>query len=85
MVKSRYNIVKCSSDKPCNRCASIADQIVVDRGVHCTLYCSACGCYVKHASIDDKRHFYVAGVKVEDGTPLKVCQLYIDSEKIINR
>lgn len=78
---SRYNVAKCVFDKNCPKCSSIADPIVVNRGKHHTLYCSACGSYVKHASIDDKRHFYATRVSVEDMTPLKVCSLYIESEK----
>ena len=78
---SRYNIAKCCTEKVCPKCNIIADAIVVDRGHHHTLYCSKCGSYIKHASEDDRRHTYVAHVKVEDGTPMKVCMLYVESEK----
>ena len=78
---SRYTIAKCCHDKTCPKCSSIADAIVVNRSVHYTLYCSNCGAYIKHASEEDKRHTYLARVKVEDLTPMKVAMLYVDSEK----
>lgn len=81
MGRSRYNIAKCNLGKACKKCSSIADPIAVNRGVHYTLYCSSCGAYIKHASVEDKRNFYVTNVKVEDLTPTMVCMLYVESEK----
>ena len=78
---NRYNIAKCTLGKTCPKCSSIADPIVVNRSTHHTLYCSTCGSYIKHASVEDKRNFYVDRVKVEDKTPVKVCTLYIESER----
>lgn len=78
---SRYNIAKCCIEKSCGKCNSIGDAIVVNRGTHHTLYCAKCGAYIKHASIEDKRHMYLANVKVEDLTPMKVCMLYVESSK----
>ena len=82
---SRYNIARCSLGKSCNKCTAIIDPIVVNRGAHYTLYCAKCGAYIKHASSDDKKHFYVSHVKVDDGTPMKVCMLYIESVKTMFR
>lgn len=78
---SRYNIAKCCVEKTCPKCGSIADAIVVNRGTHHTLYCANCGSYIKHASVDDKHHIYLAKAKVQDNTPVKVCMLYVESEK----
>lgn len=78
---SRYNIAKCCTEKSCSKCGSIDDAIVVNKGTHHTLYCNKCGAYIKHASVDDKRHIYLAHVKVEDCTPIKVCTLYVESSK----
>lgn len=78
---SRYNIAKCCVEKSCPKCKSIGDAIVVNRGTHYTLYCEKCGSYIKHASVTDKRYIYLAHVKVEDETPIKVCMLYIESSR----
>lgn len=80
-TKSRYNIAKCGLGRACQKCASIDDPIVVNRGKHYTLYCASCGAYIKHASVEDKRNMYVKHVKVEDLTPVNVCMLYVESEK----
>lgn len=77
----RYNIAKCCIEKTCPRCFNMGDAIVINKGPHYTLYCEKCGAYIKHASVEDKRHIYVANVKVEDGTPMKVAMHYIESEK----
>lgn len=82
---SRYNIAICGLNRPCPKCTSIAHPIAVNRGTHYALYCSTCGAYVKHASVEDKRHFYVHRVTVEDKTPVKVCTLYIESERTMIR
>lgn len=77
----RYRIAKCSSERPCPKCHSISDPIVVNRGTHYTLYCSQCGAYIKHASVEDKRHMYATKAIVKDGTPIKVCMLWDESER----
>lgn len=78
---SRYVIAKCGLGKSCKKCGSIDDPIVVNKGPHYTLYCASCGSYFKHASVEDKNNMYVKHVKVEDLTPVKVCMLYVDSQK----
>lgn len=79
--KSYYRIAKCCTEKSCVKCNSIGDAIVVNRGPHYTLYCDKCGAYIKHASVEDKKHIYLARVKLEDLTPMKVCMLYVESSK----
>ena len=81
----RYKIAKCSIEKSCPKCSTMSDPIVVNRNIHYTMYCSKCGAYIKHASIEDKRYFYGTSVFVNDETPVKVCMLYIDSEKTMVR
>lgn len=74
-----YNIAKCCTEKICPKCSYISDAIVVNRGAHYNLYCSKCGAYIKHASENDKRHTYLARVKIEEFTPIKVAMLYEES------
>ena len=78
---SYYSIAKCCIEKSCPKCQCIADAIVVDKGPHQTLYCAKCGAYIKHANPDDKKHTYVTKVQIKDGTPIKVCELYVESQK----
>lgn len=82
---SYYSIAKCCIEKSCPKCQSIADPIVVDKGPHQTLYCEKCGAYIKHASVDDKKHMYVTKVQIKDETPVKVCMCYVESEKTMIR
>lgn len=82
---SRYNIAKCSINITCKKCSSIANPIVVNRGTHSSLYCAECGAYIKHASAEEKKYIYVNHVKVEDGTPMKVYSLYIESSNTMFR
>lgn len=79
--RSHYNVAKCCAEKSCPKCSSIGGAIVVNKGPHYTLYCAECGAYIKHASIDDKRHIYLANIEIEDSTPTKVCMLYVESHK----
>lgn len=76
---SRKKIARCSLFRACNKCTTIANPIVVNRGPHYTLYCAKCGAYIKHASLEDKKHFYVSYMTVEDETPMKVAMLYVES------
>ena len=77
----RYNIAKCCIEKPCPKCFNMGDAIVINKGPHYTLYCEKCGAYIKHASVEDKRHIYVDTVQVEGGIPMKVAMHYVESEK----
>lgn len=74
-------VAKCVSACKCKSCESVADSIAVRRGPHCSLFCSECGHFIKHASIDDKRFLYVSKVSVTDETPMKVAMLYMESKK----
>ena len=80
-----YSIAKCCIEKLCPKCQCISDAIVVDKGPHQTLYCAKCGAYIKHASVDDKKHMYVTKVHIKDETPIKVCEHYIESQKTMTR
>ena len=82
---SSYFIAKCCIEKSCPKCQCIADAIVVDKTQHQTLYCAKCGAYIKHASVDDKKHMYITKVHIGDGTPVKVCMHYVESQKTMAR
>lgn len=74
-------VAKCVTGCKCNSCQSVSDSIAVMRGPHCSLFCSECGRFIKHASIDDKRYLYVSKVSITDETPMKVATLCIESRK----
>lgn len=79
--RTSYTIAKCSTDKACKKCGSIGNAVVVIKGPHYTMYCPNCGAYFKHASMEDIKHFYATKVAIEDLTPMKLCMLYIESER----
>ena len=81
----RYSVVKCWTDKTCAKCKSIADTIAVDKVTHITLYCSACGSFVKHANKEERKHLFVESIRVDDGTLLRVRDLYKESESTMVR
>lgn len=81
VLKPYYYVAKCSTEQACTKCNYFVSSIVVNRGPHYTLYCSSCGAYIKHANDNDKRHTYIEKVYVKDNTPVKLLQLYIDSQK----
>ena len=80
-----YTVAKCCTDRTCRKCNAVTNAIAVNKGTHTTLYCSNCGAYIKHASVGDKRNLFVTKVKVFDKTPIKVCTLYIESQRTMIR
>ena len=85
MSKVQHNIARCSSEKPCPKCGSIYDTIVINKDTGYSLYCSDCGSFVKNASVTDKYYMYGIRITVHTDTPKKVISRIIESEKSMFR
>lgn len=75
-----YNIVRTGVQKTCHKCATTTDPIVVRGATHNTLYCFACGAYIKHANPEETGKSYLSHVEATLGTPLSAIFRYEDSE-----
>lgn len=81
MAKPRkYFVARCPQDRECKKCGSIEHGIVIRTDNLYNIHCFRCGAYIKHASVEDKRHTYLEKVSLTEGMALGAIEMMIESE-----